>query len=90
MPTQPKGKKATFLLKLELLAEVKAIVREGPYRSINAFVEQALSELVQRIQRERRRQAFEEAGRDPLFLADLKEVGGAFEKADEESLKALR
>ena len=47
MPTQPKGKEVTFLLKPELLAEVKAIVREGPYRSINAFVEQALSELVQ-------------------------------------------
>ena len=90
MSIESKGKKATFLLSSRLLDEVRAIVREGPFRSINAFVEQALSELVQRVQREERRQAFAEASGDPLFLADLKSVGGAFEAADEESLTALR
>ena len=90
MPTKSKGKKATFLLTSRLLDEVKAIVKESSFRSINAFVEQALSELVQRVRREQRRRAFAEASGDPLFLADLKAVGGAFEAADEESLAAVR
>ncbi len=76
MSTKSKGKKATFLLTPKLLDELKAIVRENSFPSINAFVEQALSELIQRVQREQRRQAFAEASGDPLFLADLKAVGG--------------
>ena len=90
MPTKSKGKKATFLLTPKLLDEVKAIVMESSFPSINAFVEQALSELIQRVRQEQRRQAFAEASGDPLFLADLKAVGGAFEATDEESLTAVR
>lgn len=90
MRTKSKGKKATFLLTPKLLDEVKAIVRENSFPSMNAFIEQALSELIQRVRREQRRQAFAEASGDPLFLADLKAVGGAFEAADEESLTAVR
>ena len=67
MSIESKGEKATFLLSSRLLAEVKAIVREGPFRSINAFVEQALSDLVQRVRQEQVRQAFAEASGDPLF-----------------------
>ena len=90
MSAKLKGKKATFLLPPRLLDEVKAIVKESSFRSMNAFVEQALSELVQRVRQEHRRRAFAEASGDPLFLADLKAVGGAFEAADEESLTAVR
>ncbi len=90
MSTKSKRKKATFLLTPRLLDEVKAIVRDGSFRSVNAFVEQALAELVQRVRQDQRRQAFAEASSDPLFLADLKAVGGAFEATDEESLTAVR
>ena len=90
MSIKPKGKKATFLLNPRLLDEVRSIVRDGPFRSVNAFVEQALTELVDRVRRGQRRQAFAEASNDPLFLADLKAVGGAFEATDEESLTAVR
>ena len=90
MSIESKGEKATFLLSCRLLAEVKAIVREGPFRSINAFVEQALSELVQRVRQKQVQQAFAEASGDPLFLADLKAVGWAFEAADDESLTVVR
>jgi Arc/MetJ-type ribon-helix-helix transcriptional regulator len=89
MSAQIKGKKATFLINPVLLAEVRDLVREGPHRSMNAFVEQAIAELVRKVRRERLRQAFEEAGQDHLFLADLKEVGDAFEDSDAETLKAL-
>ncbi len=76
MPTKSKGKKATFLLTHKLLDEVKGIVRESSFPSINSFVEQALSELIQRVRQQQRRRAFAEASGDPLFLADLKAVGG--------------
>jgi len=90
MSIESKGEKATFLLSSRLLAEVKAIGREGPFRSINAFVEQALSDLVQRVRQEQVRQALAEASGDPLFLADLKAIGWAFEAADDESLTVVR
>ena len=90
MSTKAKGKKATFLLPPRLLDEVKAIVRDSSFRSVNAFVEQALAELVQRVRQDQRRQAFAEASSDPLLLADLRAVGGAFEATDEESLTAVR
>ena len=90
MSIESKGKKATFLLSSRLLDEVKAIVREGSFRSINAFVEQALSELVQRVRQKQVQQAFAEASGDPRFLADLKAVGWAFEAADDESLTVVR
>ncbi len=89
MSKKARGKKATFLLTPKLLDEVKAVVRESSFPSINAFVEQALSELVQRFRREQRRQAFAEASGDPLFLADLEAIGGGFEVADEESLPRI-
>ncbi len=90
MSSKSKSKKATYLLPARLLDDVKAIVRDGSFRSVNAFVEQALAELVQRVRQDQRRQAFAEASSDPLFLADLKAVGGAFEATDEESLTAVR
>ena len=90
MSIESKGKKATFLLSSRLLDQVKAIVKEGSFRSINAFVEQALSELVQRVRQKQVRQVFAEASGDPLFLADLKAVGWAFEAADDESLTVVR
>jgi len=85
-----KGRKATFLLPARLLEEVKAVVRDGNFRSVNAFVEQALSDLLRRVQQEQRRRAYAQASEDPLFLADLKAVGAAFETADEESLTEAR
>ncbi len=90
MLAKPKGRKATFLLPARLLEEVKAVVSEGSFRSVNAFVEQALSDLLQRVRQEQRRRAYAQASEDPLFLADLKAVGAAFETADEESLTEAR
>lgn len=90
MLRKSKGRKATFLLPSRLLEEMKAVVSEGSFRSVNAFVEQALSELLQRVRQEKRRRAYVEASEDPLFLADLKAVGAAFETADEESLTEAR
>ncbi len=90
MPPETTRTKATFLVSKPLLQEVKALVQEGACRSLNACVEEALSEWVRKVRRERIRRAFEEASRDPLFLADLKEVGGAFVESDEDTLKTLR
>ena len=85
-----KGRKATYLLPPRLLEEVKAVVRDGSFRSVNAFVEQALSDLLRRVQQEQRRRAYAQASEDSLFLADLKAVGAAFETADEEFLTEAR
>lgn len=85
-----KNRKATFVICEELLDEAKEIVRGGAFKSLNALVTEAISELIEQVRREERKQALVEASQDPLFLSDLKEVAWDFERVDEESWGALR
>jgi hypothetical protein len=50
-------KKATFVLEETLLAKVKEIVKAEGMRSVNAFVQEAISDLVKRRRREQLRRA---------------------------------
>lgn len=83
-------KKATFVLEEALLIEVKEIVKAEGTRSVNAFVEEAISDLVKRRRREQLRRALHEASKDRLFLADVAEVGKDFQALDRDSLKAIK
>lgn len=82
-------KKATFVLEEALLAEVKEIVKAEGMRSVNSFVEEAISDLVKRRRREQLRRALHEASKDHLFLADIGGVEKDFQALDRGSLKAI-
>jgi Arc/MetJ-type ribon-helix-helix transcriptional regulator len=76
------GKKATFVLDDQVMAEAKMIVEKGFYKSMNAFVESAIRDEIEKNKRELIRAAIIEASKDPLFLSDIEEVEKDFEYAD--------
>ncbi len=76
------GKKATFVLDEQMMAEAKEIIERGLFKSMNAFVETAIKDEIERIKKERIREAIIEASNDPLFLSDIEEVERDFEYAD--------
>lgn len=73
------NKKATFVLDENILEEAKGIVKEGAYKSLDALVQEAVFQLVRTVHKEKLRQSFLEASKDPLFLADIQEVEQDFE-----------
>ena len=83
------AKKVTFTLSEELLGEFKAAAKSGEGRSQNALVEAALREYLKKLKRERVRRAFDEASRDPLFLADTELEDRDFHHADAETARMI-
>lgn len=76
------GKKATFILDDQLFARAKELVERGLFKSMNAFVESAVKDEIEKIQRERIRAAIAQASKDPLFLSDIEEIERDFEYVD--------
>lgn len=76
------GKKATFVLDEQMMTEAKKIVEKGLYKSMNAFVEYAIKDELEKIKKEQIREAIIEASKDPLFLSDIEEIEKDFEHAD--------
>jgi Arc/MetJ-type ribon-helix-helix transcriptional regulator len=76
------GKKATFVLDEELVDEIKEAVKNGLFKSMNSFVEAAIKEELERIRKIRIKSAITDASKDPLFLADIKEIEKDFAFAD--------
>ena len=76
------GKKATFVLNEQAMAEAKEIIERGFFKSMNAFVETAIKDELEKIKKEEIREAIIEASNDPLFLSDIEEVERDFEYAD--------
>jgi len=81
------GKKTTYVLDESTLDQVKEVVGRGRYKSMNAFVEAAIKDELEKIKKEELQEAILEAGRDPLFLADIGEVGDDFRYADFEETR---
>lgn len=81
--------KVTYSLPQELIDEVRAVVREGAAPSYSAFVEDALREAVRREREKLIAEEFEQAAKDPQFIADINEVEKDFEHADAESTKLI-
>jgi hypothetical protein len=82
-------KKATFLLRTELLQAMDEAVNAGMARSKNAFVEEALDRALADIRRRERRERLEAASRDPLFLRDIAGVECDFRFADAETARGI-
>ncbi|MEW6587121.1 MAG: hypothetical protein AB1442_16115 [Nitrospirota bacterium] len=81
------SKKATFVLDEQIMAQAREIVEKGLFKSMNAFVENAIKEELNRIKKERIKAAIIEAGSDPLFLSDISEIEEDFRSADFEEIR---
>ncbi len=81
------GKKATFVIDEQVIAEAKGIVEKGLFKSMNAFVESAIKGEIEKIKKERIKKAIIEASKDPMFLSDIKEIEEDFKYADFEEEK---
>ena len=81
--------KVTYSLPEELIADVRMVVREGAAPSYSAFVEDALREAVRREREKHIAEEFEQAAKDPQFIADIEKAQKDFEHADAESTKLI-
>jgi Arc/MetJ-type ribon-helix-helix transcriptional regulator len=82
-----KKDKVTLQLPESLLVKAKALVRSGRYRSLASFIRQSIEEELKRAEREQLRRDLEAASRDPLFLADVREISSDFAQMDLEALR---
>jgi Arc/MetJ-type ribon-helix-helix transcriptional regulator len=76
------SQKTTFVIKDEIIMAVKEAVKEGYYKSMTDFVENAIKNKLEDIKKEKIREEILKAGNDPLFLADIKEIEEDFKYAD--------
>lgn len=82
MPGQTKRQKATFTFNRDLLDEAKFLTSVGHFKSLNAFVQEAIEEYVKKSRREVLDETLRQASKDPLFLADVAEIERDFEGLD--------
>jgi hypothetical protein len=80
-----KTKKATFNLHISVLDAMDEVTARGMVPSKNALVEQALIKELKEIRRLERKTLWQEAAKDSLFLADIKQVEADFQHADAET-----
>ncbi len=76
------GVKATFILDEEIMEKGRAIVKEKRFKSMNAFVEKAIRDKLDALDKEEIKKALLEASKDPLFLADIRDIERDFAHAD--------
>jgi len=60
----------------------KEYVEKGHFRSMNALVETAIKDELDAIRKDQIRKEIVQAGRDPMFLADIEEIEKDFKHAD--------
>jgi len=78
------GSKTTFVIKDELIMQVKEAVKYGYYKSLTSFVENALKNELIALKKAKIRKEIIEASKDPLFLADIAEIEEDFKYSDYE------
>ena len=76
------GVKATFILDEEIMEKGRALVKEKRFKSMNAFIDKAIRDELASLDREEIKKALREASKDPLFLADIKEIEKDFAHSD--------
>jgi Arc/MetJ-type ribon-helix-helix transcriptional regulator len=74
--------KTTFIIKEEIIMQVKEAVKTGQYNSMTSFVESALKNEIEKLKKEKIKKELEAASKDPLFLADIKEIEDDFKYTD--------
>ena len=81
-----KTKKATFNLHTDILTELDEMMTQGIASSKNALVEQAIRKELNERKRQARKQFWQEAAKDPLFIKDVAQVEYDFRAADGETI----
>ena len=76
------GSKTTFVIKDEIIMQVKEAVKYGYYKSLTSFVENALKNELRALKNAKIRKEIIEASKDPLFLADIAEIEEDFKYSD--------
>jgi hypothetical protein len=66
---------------------IRQAVADGLAESQNALVEQALVRYLAERRREKLYSAYAEAARDPIFMADMHDVSGAFDRTVADGLR---
>jgi Arc/MetJ-type ribon-helix-helix transcriptional regulator len=74
--------KTTFVIKDEIIMQVKEAVKTGYCKSMSSFVENALKKEIEDLKKEKIKKEIIEASKDPLFLADIHEIEEDFKFAD--------
>ena len=74
--------KTTFIIKENIMMQVKEAVKTGQYNSLTSFVENALKNEIEKLKKEKIKKELEAASNDPLFLADIKEIEDDFKYTD--------
>ncbi len=82
-------KKATFNISTEILEELDAVMAQGAARSKNALVEQALIRELKELKKQTRREEWQKAAADPLFIRDIEDTEKAFYTADSDSARRI-
>jgi hypothetical protein len=90
MSMPEKTKKATFNLHVEILNDLDEAMKKGMASSKNALVEQALIKELKELRRSARKNRWEEAAKDPLFLKDIAQIECEFKSADSETARRIR
>ena len=81
------GVKATFILDEEIMEKGRALVKEKRFKSMNAFVEKAIRDKLDALDKEEIKKALLEASKDPLFLADIRDIERDFAHVDFEKVE---
>jgi Arc/MetJ-type ribon-helix-helix transcriptional regulator len=79
--------KTTFVIKDDIIIQVKEAVKEGYFKSLTSFVENAIKSELEKIKKEKIKKEILEASKDPLFLSDIREIEEDFKYADFEQEK---
>jgi len=74
--------KTTFIIKKEIITQVREAVKAGTYNSMASFVESALKKEIENLKKEKIKKQLEAASKGPLFLADIREVEEDFKYSD--------
>ena len=74
--------KTTFIIRDDIIMQVKEAVKSGFSKSMSSFVEQALNSELEKIKKENIKKEILKASKDPLFLADVHNTREDFSYSD--------
>ncbi len=84
-----KLKNATFSIPVELLDDLKSIVKAGRARSINSAVREAIELYSAEKEKENLKEEMKNASEDPLFLKDMDNSMDSFRTSDGETARLI-
>ena len=84
-----KLKNATFSIPVELLDDLKNIVKTGRARSVNSAVREAIELYSAEKEKENLKEEMKSASKDPLFLKDLDNSMDSFRTSDGETARTI-